>query len=1105
MIDQLASPEFAAAFGASAGALLSKLVPSITAKFLANRLEDVWKSKEPAEDTAIERAYALWVDMFLANVRSEGVDADELEDFGKALERLLRDDDEFRTELARPLFDLNNGDLPDLDALRQAWKRVDGPALDDFAWQAAAKAYRRQLQKQQLLDPELCQRLTAQFTARAATAAERLVGVYPEANIRKYADRMRKKYNVLELSHITPATADEPGKINLRDAFIAQDVREDPPPVELPRDLAARLAEGKETGEDDTPGSSEARPGELTSEELETVRAAYAARPRQPALEVLADPARRLAVFIGGPGSGKSTLMRYLLLNQLQTFEEGHSESQHQWLETCRRHFPLLIELRHFIADRERDPKLTFLRFLHRLGEAEGWALNEEFIHGVLKSAPSLVMFDGLDEIFDEKPRGRIIQEIIGFSHDYHRARVLVTSRPVGYDDHALRSAGFGHFEIQDLDDDQIKTFVEVWFGLVFSRQPRDREQRIHRVLSATGESTAIRLLSGNPMLLTIMVLIAKQQELPRERARFYEQAADVLCHIWDVNRHLENATLKARYVSLDDKKALLRRIAYRMQASDEGLRGNFIRRTDLEREIRQFFEQRYDMAGNEALVLSRVMIDHLHERNYILCLYGSSGEGIYGFVHRTLLEYFCATEYAFKLWMDPEYSIDDLLREAFEDNWEEPAWNEVLRLICGLVGERYAERLIQFLICVTSPLPPQGATHEIPRHLVLATQCLAEVGNLTPLDKTGTLLQDSLTDCLSVLTEPGMRHQFSVDVPSSVQNLLAAARQIGVRWPGRIAWIRRLDGDLRRLEGTAARVMLVELASFCLRDCSETLPIMRNLAAHDSNASVRSAALEALARIWPEDDQTLPLVRKHAAHDKDDDVRSAALEALSRAWPRDEQLLTLVRKRAAEDSSAQVRSAALASLARLWPEDKQTLPIIRRLATRDNGEYVRSAAMEALARIWPEDELTLPIIRELAAGDIRFSVRRAALETLVRVWPEDEQTLPFIRKQAAEDKSANVRSAALEVLARIWPEEEQTLPFFRQRAVEDANEYVRSSALEALTRVWPDDQETLPTVRRIAAEDADAAVRRVALEALALIWPEDPEVQKILRVYGRL
>src|SRR6185369_5341337 len=384
----------------------------------------------------------------------------------------------------------------------------------------------------------------------------------------------------------------------------------------LPRDLLRKLAEQEGWSRD---------AGELpeaVAEQQEVWKRTFAEQRREPVLDAIGRPDNRLMVLLGDPGSGKSTLTRYLLLSVLEPPRDATTGQAAAWTAPWAGHLPLLIELRELMAARSGGHCQTFLEFLDHLGKSQSYHLDETWIDGQLREEPSLVLFDGLDEIFDPAERERVSQEIAGFADRYPRARILVTSRPIGYSAHVLKGAGFRHFALQDLDDAQVEAFVRGWFRLTIPARPEEASERVERILRAMSQSLSVRLLAGNPMLLTIMALMARQQELPRERARFYEYAADVLCHHWDVNRHLRDAGVQAEYLGLDDKREILRRIAWRMQSAPEGLAGNFLAATDLREELEGYLCKRYQLSPGEGKHQSDVLLGQLRSRNYVLCLY---------------------------------------------------------------------------------------------------------------------------------------------------------------------------------------------------------------------------------------------------------------------------------------------------------------------------------------------------------------------------------------------------------------------------------------------------------------------------------------------------
>src|SRR5262249_2778724 len=71
---------------------------------------------------------------------------------------------------------------------------------------------------------------------------------------RDYLARLGERYHRVDLEVLTPLTEqDEHPPVALKEVFIAQTVRADPPPVELPRELVRRLIETGELSRDELP------------------------------------------------------------------------------------------------------------------------------------------------------------------------------------------------------------------------------------------------------------------------------------------------------------------------------------------------------------------------------------------------------------------------------------------------------------------------------------------------------------------------------------------------------------------------------------------------------------------------------------------------------------------------------------------------------------------------------------------------------------------------------------------------------------------------------------------------------------------------------------
>jgi predicted NACHT family NTPase len=184
---------------------------------------------------------------------------------------------------------------------------------------------------------------------------------------------------------------------------------------------------------------------------------------------------------------------------------------------------------------------------------------------------------------------------------------------------------------LEDFDCSQVVEFLRRWHS-VAEEELTTRKRLQDQLERAIGESKAIRELSWNPLLLTMMTILNRNQDLPRDRVELYREASRVLLHEWDASRSLPVDTFARQ-----EKEALLRALAGSIQASDGGLAANLIERSQLVDLFRTFLS---GLGVADPYLRALSIVQQLTERNFILCF---AGAGRFSFVHRTFLEYFCA------------------------------------------------------------------------------------------------------------------------------------------------------------------------------------------------------------------------------------------------------------------------------------------------------------------------------------------------------------------------------------------------------------------------------------------------------------------------------
>jgi hypothetical protein len=705
---------------------------------------------------------------------------------------------------------------------------------------------------------------TAAGAGASAPSGVRLAQA-PSLDLSGYRLAMAKHYGHLKLEELDATSSDMPRGIRVTEVFIPPTVRECeqflPRAMELPKELQRRLRQ-----QDALDGT------ELQEEELASLLRTYLDQSPQPMLELLADPSQRKLVVLGDPGSGKSLLLQYLVLAWADAYDPLLGDAP----------LPLLIELRDYASRRAKGEVNGILDYLSR-AESLRCRLDPEALDYWLRHNRTQMLFDGLDEVFDPALRQEVTTAIHRFADDYPAAQIVVSSRLIGFPHERWRQEGYRPFMLQELDQEQTDLFLRRWHQLAYDDDSKGERKRAS-LMEAIRQSPAIQQLAGNPLLLTLMAILNRSQELPRDRGELYSHCARLLLHQWKTEQAFD-ASPELAQAQLDgkDKLGLMKRIASTVQAGTDGAAGNLVNLIEENQLERTLSEGLQGIPGLRPDRAARALIKQLRGRNFMLCFMGG---GNYAFVHRTFLEFFCAEAIVDRFQVEQELTLDALKTEIF-GHWPDETWHEVLRLVAGRIAPKFLKDILVWLV----EQPDPGGTCQ---NIFLAAQCVGEVRNRATLEGVENTVLDNLKMLAQSSLDLYLRQSGQVDVsrvgtvfqePTEQQ----AIRLVSMIWqddPETKAWLYCLAASSDNpITGFCALDVL--LTRF--KDDADVLDLIRSLAQSSRHKSTRIIAIGVLpTHFLDRDNKTLAIIKELAQSDQDEDIRRNARLTLSAGWKDD-------------------------------------------------------------------------------------------------------------------------------------------------------------------------------------------------------------------------
>lgn len=781
--------------------------------------------------------------------------------------------------------------------------------------------------------------------------------------------------------------------------------------------------------------------------------------------------------LLGAPGSGKSSLLRFLALDILS--DNPRLPGIHQRWGS---HLPIWIPFAFWTRLVESNPEFSSLPSVFKKW-LQTWDEDAEFISLFEKSLEDnrlIIFVDGLDEWANDKAASVALQQLQVFVQK-HSLNCIVTCRTYSYAKHELSLGGWPTIELAPFNKNQQELFSAHWFArsLSYDAGGRSLSEFAPKAMSLASDflSEARRVPAlfeflENPLLLGLL-LVQKilKLSLPSKREKVIEALVSLLVAEHPKAREAAAKVTTKEQIDSDELIQLLEYLAFEgmMKYPEGGFPKDKLK--ELIETYLKSDEIGFGWDTARARQFSGVLIKEASEKLGVIV---EKSPQTIGFYHRTIQEYL-ASKHLMRSSIPQQK--ETLLMYCGELTWRQT----ILFFFSQVQRESDVKELIQFIESelLTNPKSKNSAYVLLANLIYLNTNC-----PITTIRRVSPSLLDELYKNPDFETKAGILDAGLNGLCTS-RSKDTILEQIENWYPNRTNWRRDLIAQCAHWptspellnflwrglfdETTGNQRATAQTIAHLEKGNPDTAGKLKDLFRQDPRSTVRAVALEALIIGWPTDSESQALV-KLATNDTSPDVRLMGfIGTFLFTAPQPEHLEELIKlSRYPGGVDYNWKDLAVDTIAKYWGKDdslkKRCLESVRAPYAPEK-DIERDTAWHLLITGFSGDSEVASAIADGLQGEKPLVyLSREVWHLLPIHFPKNKTIEPAFEKWAEKDTH---HERELSLATGVAPTDT-----IKKTLINRLESWVPHWAAEALLTHWPNDQDTVSTLQKFVSEN---------------------------------
>ncbi|CAM2727295.1 unnamed protein product [Rotaria socialis] len=435
-------------------------------------------------------------------------------------------------------------------------------------------------------------------------------------------------------------------------------------------------------------------------------------------------------VLLGHPGSGKTTLSKWLIINMAK---QCLGEKNMLFDSSCsiEPKLPILIPIWKYVdqlKDNQHEQKKTLLQFIYEnptldsnyFNDDERKLLSSLIIQSLIRGNV-LVIFEGLDEVPVHIDRSGLMKEINdllerGIDYDakhgkisysiYERKEINSTDDPTIGNRFIITSRIEGNYfeqinfyiprlTIEDMSNEALKLFCNSYMECIKENSIKSgrhvKEYKTDQLYDDITKNKDIFRLAINPQLASVIAAIYNQCEdkLPEKRIDLYEKAIEKMIERLTNSSSSSPTNYISKELGLNATIlwSIMQEIAEYLHSKVEGLQENILKEI-----IRKCLVDYQKQSAKDSQINIDDTIGKLVDIfKYQAGLLNEFGNNSFRFIHRTFQEYLAAKSI---IYFNGSQRNEDIILKNIQEKIANPNWRVPLSMAFGILSKstQYSE-----------------------------------------------------------------------------------------------------------------------------------------------------------------------------------------------------------------------------------------------------------------------------------------------------------------------------------------------------------------------------------------------------------------------------